>query len=461
MTDITLDRRAFLGSLAAVAAAGAGCLSGGEERPAYAESLPPDLTVPFVSVDMTVTEEPESGGPRLLPFLVPRPGNNGEPRRVRLPTDQLLDQEDPLLLFPLEVGSWFLFGGSVLFSLAGLGYLVDREQTAVADEVRVVGSVGIALGSFDTERADEQLRESGAATGASYERVEETDRFDHYEPATTGTDEPDFVSNGKPAAVAVSNDRVLVARSKTRLDSVIETVTGDRDSLGDTVSGFGRLLDRAGNGALVTGWHGPVAASITDDNPDSNPVRDAVVSTEADVVASVSFDPDEEALTARLATQNGPLSAGRQSEAVARLGAAGQDRSMTTGDGQLTVSGTYRDIDYEQIRPGQHPTDDLPSGDDLPAVIEEAVPDDAVEFVEPPDREGVVRVDITGDFEVDELRLVTVEAGRESTAEFSSVRSISLYSYPNPDGDEIRVIVTVDGVSGIIATAEYPLTNGE
>lgn len=457
MTDVTLDRRAFLGSLAAVAAAGAGCLSSGEERPAYAESLPPDLAVPFVSVDMTVTEEPESSGPGLLPFLVPRPGNNGEPRRVRLPTDRLLDQEDPLLLFPLEVGRWFLFGGSVLFSLAGLGYLVDREQTAVADEVRVVDGVGIAVGSFDVERADERLRESGAATGASYERVEETDRFDHYEPVATGTDESDFVSDEKPAAVAVSNDRILVARSQTRLDGVVETATGDRDSLGDTVSGFESLLDRAGDGALVTGWHGPVEAPVTADN---SPVRDAVVSTEADVVASVSFDPEGEALTARLATQNGPLSAGRQSEAVARLGAAGQDRSVTTSNGQLTVSGTYRDIDYEQIRPGQHPTDDLPSGDDLPAVIEETVPDDAVEFVEPPDREGVVRVDISGDFGADELRIVAVESGHEGTAELSRIKSISLYSYPNPDGDEIRVIVTVDGVSGIIATAEYPLTNG-
>jgi hypothetical protein len=80
--------------------------------------------------------------------------------------------------------------------------------------------------------------------------------------------------------------------------------------------------------------------------------------------------------------------------------------------------------------------------------------------VEPPDREGVVRVDISGDFGADELRIVAVESGHEGTAELSRIKSISLYSYPNPDGDEIRVIVTVDGVSGIIATAEYPLTNG-
>ena len=81
--------------------------------------------------------------------------------------------------------------------------------------------------------------------------------------------------------------------------------------------------------------------------------------------------------------------------------------------------------------------------------------EDPVEFSAAPDQEGAVRVGI-GDVRADELSVRAVRADRESTID-SPASTNWIVAFPDPDGDELRVVVTVDNVSGVIASTQYPL----
>jgi hypothetical protein len=62
---------------------------------------------------------------------------------------------------------------------------------------------------------------------------------------------------------------------------------------------------------------------------------------------------------------------------------------------------------------------------------------------------------VTEPVQVDELVVRAVEADRETT--LMNPNNVDwITAFPDPDGDEIRVIVTVDGVSGIVATESVP-----
>jgi hypothetical protein len=154
-----------------------------------------------------------------------------------------------------------------------------------------------------------------------------------------------------------------------------------------------------------------------------------------------------------LAVHSDSLSATRRDSLETTFDTSDVEITVSPDAGRFSASGTYSDISFEPV--GSDWTDDLPSGDNLPPKIEEAVPEDPVEISPAPDQEDVYRLETTGELRVDELTVRTINADREITLDSpNTFRWVSLY--PDPEGDEIRVVATVDDVSGIIATKRVP-----
>lgn len=448
MTADGLSRRRFLVSLGATAAvAGAGCLENGDDTPEYTDWLPADDGVTFGAVDLDVAAETGDDGPGLLPFLFPAPqdGDDGE-RPVELPGRDLRDREDPLLATPFEVSGAVLAGGFFGLWSTGLSYLTEREESAAADRILSVDGVGVATGTFDTERADERLRASPDTPfgGSAYEQVDETDRFTHYEVV----DSQDGIER-----VAVSGERILFGNNRAAIERIVETREGDRTRAVDAFDRFARLVEVVGDGQLVAGWHSTLDEAILLGDTDDWGIRELLALEETDFATSVSLNPDENSLTADIATRSDALSAESTEQLREQLGGQSQAYSVTVEDGQLSVSGTYDDIPFTPL--GQDWTDDLPSGEDLPAEIAEAVPDNAIEFSDVTDRPDTLRVTITRDLDVDELTARAINADNEVRLQDPG-RSTSFTISPDADGDEVRIVVTVDDVSGVVASTEYP-----
>ena len=447
MTTDGVDRRQVLGSLAATAAvAAAGCLSGGDGGDStlkYAERVPAvEDGVAFSYLRFDITEQTRDDGPRLLPVLLPTPTSDGGERPVELPNEVLSNREEPLLSFASVTGGQLLLGAILAFGTAGLGSLIERRGTGAVEELFVANGTAIGTGEFDTDEVDQQLRTD---TGVAYEFVDETDTFRFYEQTA------DTERRG-PAVVAVSESRILTGQDRESIEHLVGTVRGDRASAADALDGFDWLADTAGEGSLVAGWHGPLDLNdLFGDSESGSP--GGVFTQDDDVVFSLSLNPEDDEVGVDLAVRSDSLSPDRRDTLERAFEADSHESSVSLENGEFSVSGTFDEIPFQPV--GTDPTDDLPSGDDLPPEIQEAVPEGAVEISEAPDQEGAYVVDFAKQINVDEVTVLAVNAGRETTTSTpDSLRS--LYVYPNVENDEIRVIVTVDGVSGVIATKEIP-----
>ena len=448
MTD-GVNRRQALKSLAATAVvATAGCLSDGDgdnSTPEYATRVPAaEDGVAFAYLRYDITEQTGDDGPQLLPVLFPSP--DGEERPVELPDDVLSNREDPLLSLAFGTGGWLLLGATFAFGMAGLGSLIERQDAGAVEELFVANGTAMGTGEFDTDEVDQQLRtDSGAGGSVAYEFVDETDTFRFYEPAG-GTE------GRGPGAVAVSESRILTGQDRDSIERLVETVRGGQASAPDRLDGFDWLADTAGSGSLVAGWHGPLDHSeLFGDSENSSP--GGVFTQGDDVVFALSLNPEADEVNVDLAVHSDSFSPDRREALERAFEVDSHESSVSPEDGQFSVSGTFEEIPFQPV--GTDPTDDLPSGDDLPPEIQEAVPEGAVEISEASDQEGAYVVEFVKDIQVDEVTVLAVNAGRETTTSTpDSLRS--LFVYPNVEDDEIRVIVTVDDVSGIIATKEVP-----
>jgi hypothetical protein len=449
MTTDGVDRRQVLRSLAATAAvAAAGCLSGGDGgdgTPEYAERVPAvEDGVAFSYLRFDITEQTEDDGPQLLPVLLPT--SDGEERPVELPDEVLSNREEPLLSFAFATGGWLLLGATFAFGTAGLGSLIERRGTGAVEELFVANRTAMGTGEFDTDEVDQQLRtDTGVADGATYEFVDETDTFRFYERAG-GTEDRG------PSTVAVSESRVLTGQDRDAIERLVGTVRGERASAADALDGFDWLADTVGEGSLAAGWHGPLDLDDLFGDSENGPT-DGAFTQDDDVVFTLSLNPEADEVSVDLAVRSDSLSPDRRDAFERAFNADSHESSVSLENGEFSISGTFDEIPFQPV--GTDPTDDLPSGDDLPPEIQEAVPEGAVEISEAPDQEGAYVVEFVEQIDVDEVTVLAVNAGRETTTSTpDSLRS--LFVYPNVEDDEIRVIVTVDGVSGIIATKEIP-----
>ena len=433
------DRRGFLCALAAVGAASAGCLSlGSDSRPSYTDWVPAtDDGFVFGYLDIVVTEEIDDGS-SLLPVLNPLP-SGGEGRPVQLP-DNLTDTEDPLFALPFRVGGLAFVSASLALGFSGLGELLNREEGETLSTLFVLDGVVMGTGAFDTDELDGRLREAGEFNSA-YEFVEESDSYRYYELS----ENPE---TGPPETVAVSESRVVFGQDREDIVRLLETVSGDRERAVEGFEGFDRLVDSGGDGNIVVGWYGSadLEAALTGDG---EPLPGGLGPNE-DVITAARLTPEGNEITVELTVQDDPLSPDRRETLKSTFG--GGETSASSEDGQFSASRTYGEIPFDPV--GTDPTDDLPSGEELPSEIREAVPKGAIEISEAPE-EGQYRVKVTETVQVDELTVRSIEADRETT--LMNPNNIDwITAFPDPDGDEIRVIATVDGVSGIVATESVP-----
>lgn len=446
MTRGRVGRREFLGTLVALGAASAGCLSTDTDSGSrYTDWVPAaEDGLAFAYLEYSVTEDTgDDAG--LVPFLLPA-GTGGGEQPVELPDDALGDRESTLLSVISGVGGRILLGATLAFSRSGLGALVERGRSETVDEMFIAEGIIMGTGKFETDTLDRRLRsDDGPGFVSAYELVDETDRFRFYERSgDTGT--------SAPATAAISEDRVLFGPDRDGIERVFETTQGERPRAADALDGFEWLAETVGDGNLVAGWHGPVNLDEMLGESGGQPARDLFV-PEDDVFVAMTLNPEADELTMDLAVHSDSLPADRRETFESTFG-AGDRETSTPSDGRFSVSGAL-DVPFQPV--GEDWTDDLPSGDDLPAEIREAVPEDAVEITEAPNEEraGVYRVELADELGVDELTIRAIESEWETTIDMPTGINW-LNAQVNPDGDEIRVVVTVDGVSGIIATKEIP-----
>ena len=446
MTTDGVNRRQVLRSLAATAvAASAGCLSGGDNStPEYAELVPAaENGVTFAYLHYDITERTGGDSPRVLPILFPAP--NTDERPVELSDRLLGNREDPLLSFVLGTGGWLLTAASFAFLGAGLGSLVGRRSSGTVEELFIAGGVTMGTGAFDTEDVDQQLQtETGAAGSETYEFVEETDAFRFYER------QGDTGGRGAETA-AVSENRILFGQDRDGIERLVETVRGEQASAADRLDGFDWLADTAGDGSLVTGRLGPLDVDDPSGGPESPPPN-SVFKREDNVVSALNLNPGADKISVDLAVHTDSLSPDRRDTLEAAFLTGNHETSISPENGQFSVSGTFNEIPFQPVQADW--TDELPSGDSLPPEIQEAVPEGAVEISEAPDREDTYQVEVVEEIQAEEITVRAIIADRETTADPDKLNR--LFISPNLDGDEIRVVVTVDGVSGIIATKEVP-----
>jgi len=438
MTSHT-DRRGFLCGLAALGAASAGCLSSGsDDTQSYTDWVPAtDGGFSFAYLEVGVTEEIDDGS-GLLPVLSPLPSGGGE-RPVQIP-DELDNIDDPLFSLPFETGGLFFFRAILNLRVTGLGGLMERGEGETLSELFVLDDVVMGTGEFDTDELDSRLRDTGEFS-LSYEFVEERNGHRYYEPsANSETD--------APGTVAVSEDRVVLGKNREGIVPLLETVTGERERAVERLDGFDRLVDSDGDGDVVVGWYG--LADVERGSVGNEQSLPGGLGPDENVLSAARFAPESNEITVELTVQDDSLSADRRETLESTFGS--DETSTSPEDGRFSATRAYGEIPFNPV--GVDPTDDLPSGDDLPPEIREAVPEGAIDIYQT--SEGYrYRVEVVKPIQVDELRVRAIEADREATIP-DATRGAGFTFRPDPDGDEIRVIVTVDGVSGIVATKSVP-----
>ncbi|WP_436934442.1 hypothetical protein [Halovenus marina] len=441
-----LERRRFLQlSAAATATALAGCL-GTDEKRSYTDWIPTaDDGLLTAYADFAISTESEEAS-QLLPLMFPSTGQSDDAEFV--PTVSGLDETDDLCLtVPLEVGGRVMGGAVLSIAASGLGYLVDPERpTQGTDELFVANDVVVGTGDIDTQRADERLKSGteDAFGQMSFEVVDEHRDFTIYQPTTGDTD----------AIIAVSEDAVLVGRTRDALRTVIDTERGDHGRATDNLAVFEWLVETAGAGHFVVGWTGPANLADFYFGDVGNRPGAELVTQQDDCCSSVTFAVDDDEMTADFALRDSDLDGEKRDRLDARLGTESDDREIEFDSQRVSVSGTYStdvlDIEFSESGDG---SDDDQFGE-TPPEVENAVPDGAFEFSYNEEQRRV-RVDLVKEFEAERVAVQSVEAGGEiSTADVGAINS--LYVRVDPEGDEVVVTVTVDGETGPVARTEIP-----
>jgi hypothetical protein len=443
------DRRQFLklGAAGATAAL-AGCSElGSREHPDYTDWIPPsdDPTV-AAYIDLRVSREsPEAE--RLLPLVLP--SKEAAEAEEFVPEISGLDGiDDPLLRFPLAVGSQFLAAASLGISAGGFPRTVNPEYPdRLADEVVLADGIAIATTEIDTDEADQRLRSGTPAIPGrvEFERVGENEAFTLYSPTSSELD----------GFTAVSEDAVVTANTREKIRAALDAWRGDGARAVAESSTFGSLVETAGDGDFAVGWDGPIQLRDYYIGDQVDRPADGLVSRRRAAVASVSFSPDDGDVTAELAVRDDELDDSLRDRLESTLGGSSEDVSVTAEADRLSMTGTYADdaLDIEFADPERTPEDERTPSGDPPPEIREAVPEDAVSFSY--DGEQQVRVSFEREFPADEVTIRAIESGWE-TATTTPDAITYIDAYIDPDGDEVQVIVTIDGTSGIVARREFP-----
>lgn len=441
-----VDRRRFLElGTAGTAAAFAGCL-GNDSLPGYTEWVPAaDDGVVYAGVEMERLTADDGGQSFQFPFAFPDFGG-GSQQQYEADFQGLEDPDDPLLALTTRTAGGLLAGAVIGIGRLGLGTLIDPDDPDDSVErVHAINGTGVVTGEIGAERVERRLESGGSDRPGDIrlEPVEETGGYRLYE----------AVPDGEQLWGAVGEGNVLAAQRRAELVRVIESYTGERDRAVETDGPFEWLADTAGDGYLTVGWSGADGITEFHFGDVTEPVHD-VFTAEQHLLASVAFSPADSEMTVDLGMQ-APAAGQRREQLASAFRGADGGFSSSLGEGELSVTATYDGdtIEFDAVD-DEDGLEQLPEGEDLPAEVEAAVPDNAFEFSYNPDTESV-RVEFVEEIDVDEVRLQAVESGYElSTTTPSAGMWVAVQI--DPTGDEVVAVVTVDGKSGVVAREQFP-----
>ncbi|ERH10665.1 MAG: hypothetical protein J07HX64_02443 [halophilic archaeon J07HX64] len=245
----------------------------------------------------------------------------------------------------------------------------------------------------------------------------------------------------------MGESRVALGEYREGIVGLLETASGERERAVDSLDRFDRLVDSIGDGDIVVGWYGSGLESAFSN--DTQPLPGGLGPDE-NVITAARFVPGGNEITVELTVQDDSLSPDRHETLKRAFG--GGETSASLEDGRFSANKTYDEIPFEPT--GTDPTDDLPSGDDLPTKISEAVPDGSIE-INSTSEDSRYWVEVRESVQVDELTVRAIEADRQFTV-FGPDIAGRYRAFVDRDGDEIRVVATVDDVSGIVATKSVP-----
>lgn len=442
-----LDRREFLalGALGTAAAIG-GCLQESSDRGAYSDWIPASRNGQLVAaIDFSIASESETAQ-ELFPMIVP---SSDDERPTYAPAFRNVDDlDDPLLTVPLRMGGSQIGLYLLSLSVAGLGQVVERAgQSDGIQTVVVADGTLVATGDFDVSEAADKLRSgtSGMADVAHEKRGERGD-FAIYETTAPETD----------SALGLSETAIVLADDRDSVVGTIEAERGERPRATERNDAFDWLVDAAGDGHVVFGWERPVSLDRSSFGTAHERAPDVLDPERHSALTSIHFGPDDDRFTARFAmVADGELAASTRERLTDELGTSSDDVSTTVGNGdRLSVTGTYANdaIDLQYLEPGEENGSDgqRDLDRDPPPAVTNAVPDDAFSFTHNPDQ-GTVRVGFEKTVDVDEITILAIGSGNESSSSTPDVIDY-LNVFVESDDTEIVVIATVDGHSGVVAS---------
>jgi len=449
-----LDRRRFLKlGVAATALSVGGCL-GSTVDPSYTDWVPQsDDGVVIGYIDFSLADRSSAIDP-VLPVFLPSEGESDETRYVPDLSD-VGGVDDALVRIPFDVGGRVIGAGSIGLAAAGLGYLVDPERPALGvTELLVANGSVVGIGDLDVDRADESLRAGNPdlPLEVPFTPVGEEAAFTVYESN----------QSGEQGAVALSDSSVVVGDTRAAVRKLVRARHGDGDRATEASGTVDWLVDTAGSGDVVVGWHGDVDLSGYFWTPPEEQSVSEFATDQASLMSSLTLSPGDDEITADLAIEDPSMADARRDGLASRLGDTSTDTSLSFEGERLSATGTYTeavvDVDFSERPAGTlTPTPGLtaiPTSADPPPEIADAADPSAFEFSykEETDRVGVT---ITEAIDADELTIRAVRSGYEASTTTPQAE-LTLYTYVDGAGDVVVVSVTVDGVSGEVVRREFP-----
>lgn len=447
MNERAVDRRRFLQGLAAtIPAALAGCL-GSEDDATYADWIPAGEGFTVARLDLQGADTEQSGA--LVPTLLPAQDailpDEAESGAGQFAVD--VDTADPLLAFPVRASSSVLAFASLGVGTAGLYELVDGTAEQPARELLVLDQVIMLRGQFDTDYVDDRLRSDGPLSlfKVEHQVVGELAGYTLYGPSDAEQE-----SAASERVVAVDEERILLGDTRERVERVVETKAGERESPLTRFETAEWLVDTVETGTIVVGQFGDASLDAYAFG-ESRLLQ--TFDPSDDVLAALSLEGSDGTATAEVAIAGETLDGERRGRLESALGREGTDRSMSTASDRLTVSATYSDDILETT---QVVEEDPPDESDFePERLDEenrVVAD--VSFNDP--EEGVAKVTFADELAVDFDAIRVESVIGDSETEISGDGSPNFVRvFVDPDGDQVVVSIVRENATEVVHRETY------
>jgi len=462
MTEPLTRRRAVQLAVASVMPAAAGCLgTTGDEATWYADWLPDGTRTSFAAIELGPETESDAGG-SIIPIVLPRlsEGSQQPDEPLDIEVSEITTIDDPLVAYPLLLGTDRLTRSAVVLATAGLYPLIDTptQFESVARRILATGPVTIVTGAFERAELRTRLTTETLLT-TQYERSEDDSGFDRYTPI----DSPDSVE--APPVVAVSEDTVVTARTAAQMDRAIAVATGARPPIVEQSETAAWLVEQVKTADLVAGTIGTSTSEATTRSATpASPANTGFSPTaEQEVIAALTVD-SETAATAQFALDTDSLEDSTRERIQTEFGTAGRERSRTIDSTRVTVRASYDSDTIGVGRSGGNADSDSSREQLSPSAARALVPEGTLEFWYVPPTGGEIAtfwVETAAETDAAALRVQTTLTGDNGSGVQPRnppvTAGIKLAAPADPAGDTLTVFAVDDeGAIGEVTSRQAP-----